>query len=44
MYATASATADGQVHFFEDIYGHATQLARVLQPEQKGAPVLVAAK
>jgi murein L,D-transpeptidase YcbB/YkuD len=44
MYATASATANGEVHFFEDIYGHDTQLAKVLQPEQKGAAVLVAAK
>jgi murein L,D-transpeptidase YcbB/YkuD len=44
MYATASATANGEVHFFEDIYGHDQQLAKVLVPEQKGAPVLVAAK
>jgi L,D-transpeptidase YcbB len=44
MYATASATADGQVHFFDDIYGHDVQLAKVLAPEQQGAPVLVAAK
>jgi L,D-transpeptidase YcbB len=44
MYATASATANGEVHFFEDIYGHDTQLAKVLEPEQKGAAVLVAAK
>jgi murein L,D-transpeptidase YcbB/YkuD len=44
MYATASATANGEVHFFEDIYGHDLQLAKVLEPEQQGAPVLVAAK
>jgi murein L,D-transpeptidase YcbB/YkuD len=44
MYATATATADGQVHFFEDIYGHDLQLAKVLEPEQKGAAMLVAAK
>ncbi|MDP9190148.1 MAG: L,D-transpeptidase family protein [Acidobacteriota bacterium] len=44
MYATAAATANGDVHFFEDIYGHDVQLAKVLAPEQKGAPVLVAAK
>ena len=44
MYATASATANGEVHFFEDIYGHDVQLAKVLEPEQKGAPVMVAAK
>jgi murein L,D-transpeptidase YcbB/YkuD len=44
MYATAAATADGQVHFFDDIYGHDVQLAKVLEPEQKGAPVMVAAK
>ena len=44
MYATAAATANGDVHFFEDIYGHDVQLAKVLEPEQKGAPVLVAAK
>ncbi len=44
MYATAAATANGEVHFFEDIYGHDVQLAKVLEPEQKGAPVMVAAK
>ena len=44
MYATASATANGEVHFFQDIYGHDVQLARVLEPQQKGAPVMVAAK
>jgi murein L,D-transpeptidase YcbB/YkuD len=44
MYATAAATANGQVHFFEDIYGHDVQLAKVLEPEQKGAPVMVAAR
>ncbi len=44
MYATAAAMTNGDVHFFQDIYGHDTQLAKVLQPEQKGAPVLVAAK
>lgn len=44
MYATASATANGEVHFFNDIYGHDVQLAKVLEPEQQGAPVMVAAK
>lgn len=44
MYATASATANGEVHFFDDIYGHDVQLAKVLEPEQKGAAMLVAAK
>lgn len=44
MYATASATANGEVRFFDDIYGHDVQLAKVLEPEQKGAAVLVAAK
>jgi murein L,D-transpeptidase YcbB/YkuD len=44
MYATAAADANGNVLFFDDIYGHDTQLAKVLTPEQKGAPVLVAAK
>jgi murein L,D-transpeptidase YcbB/YkuD len=40
----AIATADGEVHFFEDIYGHDVQLAKVLEPEQQGVPVMVAAK
>jgi murein L,D-transpeptidase YcbB/YkuD len=44
MYATAAATETGEVHFFDDIYGHDTQLAKVLEPEQKGAAVMVAAK
>lgn len=44
MYATASATANGEVRFFDDIYGHDVQLAKVLAPEQQGAPVMVAAK
>ncbi|HEU4889096.1 MAG TPA: L,D-transpeptidase family protein [Thermoanaerobaculia bacterium] len=43
-YATAVAQENGEVNFFQDIYGHDTQLARVLEPEQKGAAVLVAAK
>jgi murein L,D-transpeptidase YcbB/YkuD len=44
MYATASATANGEVRFFDDIYGHDVQLAKVLEPEQKGAAVMIAAK
>ena len=32
------------MNFYQDIYGHDTQLARVLEPEQKGAAVMVAAK
>jgi L,D-transpeptidase YcbB len=44
LYATATATADGTVHFFEDIYGHDVQLAKVLEPQQKGAAVMVAAR
>lgn len=44
MYATAAATANGEVRFFDDIYGHDVQLAKVLEPEAKGAAVMVAAK
>jgi murein L,D-transpeptidase YcbB/YkuD len=44
LYATAVARENGEVNFYQDIYGHDTQLARVLEPEQKGAPVMVAAK
>ncbi|HEV7766779.1 MAG TPA: L,D-transpeptidase family protein [Thermoanaerobaculia bacterium] len=44
MYATAAASSNGEVQFFDDIYGHDTQLAKVLMPEQQGAPVMVAAK
>lgn len=43
-YTTAVANEDGSVKFLDDIYGHDTQLARVLEPEQKGAAVMVAAK
>jgi murein L,D-transpeptidase YcbB/YkuD len=43
-YATAVACENGEVNFYQDIYGHDTQLARVLEPEQKGAAVMVAAK
>jgi murein L,D-transpeptidase YcbB/YkuD len=44
MYATASATANGEVRFFDDIYGHDVQLAKVLEPEPKSATMMVAAK
>jgi murein L,D-transpeptidase YcbB/YkuD len=44
LYATAVAQENGQVHFYEDIYGHDVQLAKVLAPERKAAPVMVAAK
>jgi murein L,D-transpeptidase YcbB/YkuD len=44
LYATAVARANGEVAFFEDIYGHDVQLANVLEPAQRGAAVLVAAK
>ncbi|MFL6245105.1 MAG: murein L,D-transpeptidase [Thermoanaerobaculia bacterium] len=43
-YATAVARENGEVNFYQDIYGHDTQLARVLEPEQQGAAVMVAAK
>ena len=43
-YATAVARENGEMNFYQDIYGHDTQLARVLEPEQKGAAVMVAAK
>lgn len=44
LYATAVARADGQVHFFDDIYGHDMELAKVLAPKTKAAPMMVAAK
>ena len=45
LYATAVARANGEVHFFDDIYGHDTELASVLEPKTKDAsPMLVAAK
>jgi L,D-transpeptidase YcbB len=44
LYATAVARENGEVNFYQDIYGHDTQLARVLEPQQKGAAVMVAAK
>jgi murein L,D-transpeptidase YcbB/YkuD len=44
VYATAAVTTDGQVNFFDDIYGHDTQLAKVLEPEHRGAAVMLAAK
>jgi len=44
MYATAAVTADGNVHFFDDIYGHDVQLAKALAPQTQGAAVMVAAK
>jgi murein L,D-transpeptidase YcbB/YkuD len=43
LYATAVARADGQVHFFDDIYGHDVELAKVLAPRTKSAAAIVAA-
>jgi murein L,D-transpeptidase YcbB/YkuD len=39
LYATALATEDGQVMFFDDIYGHDRKLEKLL-----GLPPPVAAK
>ncbi|MFP5245816.1 MAG: murein L,D-transpeptidase, partial [Thermoanaerobaculia bacterium] len=44
LYATAAVDANGTVQFFDDIYGHDTQLAKVLEPQQQGAAVMLAAK
>lgn len=44
LYATVVAEADGEVRFLDDIYGHDVQLAKVLTPATKSAPVVVAAK
>lgn len=44
LYATAVARANGEVHFFDDIYGHDLELAKVLAPKTKAAPMMVAAK
>jgi murein L,D-transpeptidase YcbB/YkuD len=44
LYATAVARANGDVHFFDDIYGHDVELARVLAPRTKPAAAVVAAR
>jgi murein L,D-transpeptidase YcbB/YkuD len=44
LYATAVARANGEVHFFDDIYGHDVELAKVLAPPTKSGVVVVAAK
>lgn len=46
LYTTAVAAANGEVSFFEDIYGHDVQLANALHPapSTRDAAVLVAAK
>ena len=44
LYSTAVARANGDVHFFDDIYGHDVELAKVLEPKAKAGSVLVAAK
>ena len=47
LYTTATTAPDGRVHFFEDIYGHDTELANALAKAprpQPGAAVLMAAK
>lgn len=44
LYSTAVARANGEVHFFDDIYGHDAELAKVLTPKSNAAPMLVAAK
>jgi len=45
LYSTAVARANGEVHFFDDIYGHDVELAKVLAPKKtNAAPMMVAAK
>ena len=44
LYATAVARSNGEVHFFDDIYGHDVELARVLAPRTKTPAAVVAAK
>lgn len=44
LYSTAVARENGEVHFFDDIYGHDEELAKALAPRTKAAPMLVAAK
>ncbi len=45
LYTTAVAAANGDVRFFEDIYGHDVKLANALQgvPETKSAPAMLVA-
>ncbi|HKR63801.1 MAG TPA: L,D-transpeptidase family protein [Thermoanaerobaculia bacterium] len=44
LYTTAVATPNGEVRFLEDIYGHDTELANALAPQQpKGGAVMLAA-
>ena len=44
LYSTAVARANGEMSFFEDIYGHDADLAKALAPQPKAGAVLVAAK
>ena len=44
FYATVVAEANGEVHFFDDIYGHDVQLAKALAPPNSGTAVLIAAR
>lgn len=44
FYATAVAEENGEVKFFDDIYGHDVQLAKLLEPVTKAGAVMVAAK
>lgn len=46
LYTTAVATENGEVRFYEDIYGHDTLLANALNgaPSQQHGTVMVAAK
>jgi len=46
LYTTAVASANGEVRFYEDIYGHDTLLANALNgaPSQRHGTVMVAAK
>ena len=44
LYSTAVARANGEMNFFDDIYGHDVQLAKALAPKTGASPMLVAAK
>ena len=44
LYSTAVARANGDVHFFNDVYGHDVELAKVLTPKTSASPMIVAAK
>lgn len=44
LYTTAVAGGNGEVRFYEDIYGQDTLLANASTPQTHGSAVIVAAK